>query len=73
MIRIVLSEDDFRALVAGQTVRPLQVGDIVRAQDVEIILSDVGYLVRGQDVEIILSDIGFDRMKQAVLDAKRER
>jgi hypothetical protein len=56
-IRIALTEEDFRALVAGQAVQPQQ-ASAIRPTRV---------------VEIILSDIGWDRMKAAIEDAMPPR
>lgn len=54
MIKIVLTEEDFRELVAGRVSRP-------RAINASIVTSP--------EVEIILSDIGWERMTMAIAAA----
>jgi hypothetical protein len=65
-VRISLSEQDFRKLVAGKIVEP-QEFRMVRTLDNGTSIGEVGV------VEVALQDIGWERMSMAILDAEHDQ
>lgn len=66
-MRIVLSGDDFRRLVAGETVR----ADACGEQPIPTVQG--GLMLRKLTIELALADIGFGVMRAAIDQAEHQQ